>query len=347
MKKKKLLIATGNDGKLIEIKEFFADTVFDFIGLKDLKIKLQAPEENADTVEGNAILKAGYYAEKTGLLALADDTGLFINELNGWPGVKTARVAKSPRDRRQLVLKKMAGLEGERRSAIFITAMALYNPEQKSVFVTFGKKKGQIVGQESGDHRQGFGYDPIFYIKEKKKTYAQMRTKEKNELSHRGRALQMMKYHLEAVFGPRNIVVPIGLIIKDGKILMQLRGDPHRKEHHQKWEFPGGKIEVGESARGNLKRELKEETGYDVEVIKLLQHVGVDYSEGDYWHYQIYFLAYVCVIKGGNGKASDLEVLQTRWVEPDKVLQFDLLGNFGQIYEKLLPELKLILGLLK
>ena len=107
MKKKKLLVATTNIGKFKEIKSFLGDLPFQILSLNDLKKCPPAPLENKTTIFNNAILKAVYYAKRTGLISLADDSGLFIDALGGWPGVKSARIAKTDNARRRLVLKKM------------------------------------------------------------------------------------------------------------------------------------------------------------------------------------------------------------------------------------------------
>ncbi|MBD3311731.1 MAG: RdgB/HAM1 family non-canonical purine NTP pyrophosphatase [Candidatus Magasanikbacteria bacterium] len=343
----KILIATGNQGKFEEISSFLDNQSIDFISLQDIDTSIPEPEETEDTIEGNAILKAKYYANKTGYCALADDTGLFVDKLDGWPGVKTARIAGSDEERRSTLMKKMRGLQDTDRSASFQSALALFNPDEDSIFVAIGKKNGYIISEKESFEAVGMCYDPIFYIKEKHKTYSQMDVVEKNGLSHRGKALTMMKYHLDKSYGPRHIVVPIGILIKDKKVLMLLRNDPFRKEYHKKWEFPGGSMEIGESLLENIKREMREETGYNVNVEKFLPYVGVEDQAGKWWKYQVYLLPFLCSIKSGDGKFSDREAIESRWFGLDKVLDQDLIGLNDVLYKKILPELKKITKELK
>lgn len=136
----------------------------------------------------------------------------------------------------------------------------------------------------------------------------------------------------------KHVVVPVALIVRDGKLLMSLRNDPDRPEFHKKWEFPGGGVEVGEDVRGCLIREVREETGYAVEIIRLLQEVFVLYRPQ--YEYQVYLLPYVCAITGGDGNPDDAEVLDMKFLPLDEWLTMDLIGENLAMYKKLLPELK-------
>lgn len=191
----KVLIATTNEGKFKEIKKFLGDLSIDFISLKDLENKYKEPIEDQSTLEGNAILKAKYYAGKTGLISLADDGGLFIDALKGWPGVKSARIADNKTKRNQLILKKLKNKNWKKRTAQFKLTLALFDPLTKDLHLTYGETAGHIL-EKPVDSDNGFGYDPIFYVDEKKKAYVEMTMTEKNSCSHRGKALKRMKEFL-------------------------------------------------------------------------------------------------------------------------------------------------------
>lgn len=336
IEKKKLLIATSNQGKFEEIKQFLYDLPFELVNLKDLDKKIPEPEETEPTIESNAILKAKYYAEQTGLISLADDGGLFIDALDGWPGVKSARVSDTDDARVETVLEKMK--DKKNRGASFQVSLALYDPEKNKLFVSSGKTDGKILEEAFRGGINNYGFNPIFYITDIGKVYAEMTLQEKNSVSHRGKALLKIKYYLQHEYGSRNIVVPLALIIKDGKILSSVRNDPHRPKYHKKWEFPGGSVEIGEEIHENLIREVKEETGFEVEVVKMLQNIYVKYQED--LQYQVYLIPHVCKIVGGEEKFNDAEVLDMKFFEIDSLTDMPLIGENKEMYKKLLPELK-------
>lgn len=343
MKKRQLLLATGNAGKIKEMRAFLQTMPFDIVTLPDLSTPIPEPEETADDIEGNAILKATYYAKASGLLSLADDGGLFIDAMSGWPGVQSARIAESDEARNETVLDRMREIPKESRGAIFRSALALYDPLAEVLFVSHGETRGSILF-EPLEKKQGFGYDPIFFVDEMKKAYSQMSISEKNGSSHRGKALVKMKYHLQKTYGVQHIVVPFALIIKNKKVLMILRHDPHRLEYHLKWEFPGGGVEFGEQIHENVIRETKEETGLDVHIIKSLQHIGVEAQTYPTFSYQVYLIPYVCTVVGGVETAAEEEVADIRWFDLDEVLEYDLVGENKRMYQRLLPELKSVAG---
>ncbi len=334
MEAKKLLIATTNKGKLEEIRHFLGDLPFDLVGLEDLSLKIEEPEETGNTLEENAILKAKYYAEKTGLISLADDTGLFVAALDGWPGIKAARVGKDGLSRRENLLSELKNIKN--REAFFEACISVYDPEKGTVFTSIGKIEGNILESERGD--SGYDYDSVFEVKGEARTFAEMTVQEKNSFSHRSKALLKTKHYLQNVYSTKHIVVPCGIIIKNGKMLSALRNDPHRPDFHRKWELPGGRVELGENIAGNLVREIKEETGYDVEIVEMLNHIEVDWSEK--LGYQIYLIPHVCKIVGGDGKYSDAEILDIEFVEPDKIFDRELLGNDPIMLKKVLPRVK-------
>jgi len=188
----KLLFASSNEHKITEIRQLLPEG-FELISLAEAGFHEEIPE-TADTIQGNALLKAQFIADKQALACFADDTGLVIPSLNGEPGVYSARYAGPARDANDnmdLVLKKLKGTEN--RSAYFITVIALWINNEMHVFE--GKVEGTILEEKRGT--QGFGYDPIFQPEGFDRTFAEMTSAEKNSLSHRGRALKQMMEFLE------------------------------------------------------------------------------------------------------------------------------------------------------
>lgn len=334
---RELLIATTNPGKIAEIKAFLSTMPFKLITLADLPNKIEAPVEDAGSVDGNALIKARYYAAKTGHLTLADDAGLFLNAFGGWPGAEAAYVTgENPDEKMDLILEKLSGKTD--RSAYWEAVMALVDPDSKVELLTHGETVGEILEVKQGTG--GHGYDPIFRVADSQKTYAEMSLVEKNSVSHRGKALIRIKHHLQNTYVAKHIVVPCALIIKDGKILMNKRNDPHRPDYHGKWEFPGGKIELHETIHDNVIREVQEEVGYDVEIVKLLQHIAVESQVQKTYAYQVILIPYVCKIIGGELKPSDEEVMATDWFDLDDVLNHELIGENARMYTTFLPELR-------
>ena len=186
----KIVLATGNKNKIKEIKEKFSSPgLLEISSFQELDT-IPEIDENASTFEGNALIKAEAICRLTGLPAMADDSGLVIDALNGEPGVYSARYGGenlSDTEKNELVLSKMEGVPGEERSARFICAIAIALPDGKR-FTVEGVCEGLISSKPHGTN--GFGYDPIFYISEKDKTMAQLTSEEKNIISHRGRALE-------------------------------------------------------------------------------------------------------------------------------------------------------------
>ncbi len=184
---KKLLAATSNEGKVKEIKKVLGDLSFEILSLKDAGIDLEV-EETGKTFKENAILKAKEYALESGLLTLADDSGLEIDALGGKPGVYSARFLpeKSWPKKNQAVLEMMKRVLEEKRGARFVCVVAIASPD--GVKTTEGVMEGKISYGLKG--KNGFGYDPIFIPKGFKKTNAELTADEKNEISHRGKALR-------------------------------------------------------------------------------------------------------------------------------------------------------------
>jgi len=183
----KILLATRNRDKISEIEEILFGLDLEILTVNDFP---DLPEviENKTTLTGNAEKKALESAEFTGIPTLADDTGLFVEALNGAPGVYSSRYAGencSYKDNRTKMLNEMQGIN--HRKAQFKTVVAFAFPG-KLIATAEGIVAGEITEMEIGD--QGFGYDSIFRVKETGKTYAEMSDREKNMISHRARAFQ-------------------------------------------------------------------------------------------------------------------------------------------------------------
>ena len=182
---KKLVFATNNAHKLSEVRAMVGDT-FEILNLEDLGCHDDIPE-TAETLSGNALMKAEYIAEKFHVDCFADDTGLVVEALGGAPGVHTARYAYPDRHDPVANTKKLLSeLEGKTdRRAAFITAIALIIGGQKHLFE--GRVDGFIATEERGT--EGFGYDPVFIPEDTGKTFAELGVDAKNKISHRARAI--------------------------------------------------------------------------------------------------------------------------------------------------------------
>jgi XTP/dITP diphosphohydrolase len=183
----KLVFASNNKNKIAEIQQQVGSQ-FQIVSLEDIGCFVDIPE-TAETIEGNAILKANYVTENFGLPCFADDTGLEIEALNNEPGVYSARYAgeqKNPEDNMSLVLQKLASQVN--RKAQFKTIIALNIDNEQHLFE--GIVKGEITTEKSGN--MGFGYDPIFQPVGFSTTFAEMSMEQKSIISHRGIAVQKL-----------------------------------------------------------------------------------------------------------------------------------------------------------
>jgi len=194
----KLVLATHNKDKIKEIKALLQELPITILTFEDVG-GLPEVIEDRDTLEGNAEKKAQEIYQETGLPAMADDTGLFVHALNGEPGVFSSRYAGENvtyADNRHLLMKNMKNIPVEQRDAEFKTVIVLVMNEQVK-YIVEGSCPGYIGFEEKGD--MGFGYDPIFYLQESGKSFAELTIEEKNEISHRGRALKKIKKVLEKI----------------------------------------------------------------------------------------------------------------------------------------------------
>ncbi|MBU5459472.1 XTP/dITP diphosphatase [Anaerostipes sp. MSJ-23] len=190
--KPRLIFATGNEGKMREIRQILADSGYEILSMKEAGVDLDIVEDGT-TFEENALIKAKAVMEATGELTLADDSGLEIDAFGGEPGVYSSRYLGEDTpytEKNQVILDRMKDVPEEKRGARFVCVIAAVFPDGQTR-TTRGTMEG-IIGYESNGEN-GFGYDPIFYLPELKKYSAQLSSDEKNQLSHRGQALRKMK----------------------------------------------------------------------------------------------------------------------------------------------------------
>ena len=191
---KKIVLSTDNKNKLREIKEILADLDIEIFGKSEIDGLDFEVVEDGETLYDNALKKADAMAKGVDLTVLADDTGLFVNALDGEPGVHSARYASEHDDKknREKLLKNLEGKED--RSAYFKTQIILID-SKKNIISIEGVCEGKISEVERGDN--GFGYDSIFIPDGFDETFAEMSHEEKNEISHRARALKNLREKLE------------------------------------------------------------------------------------------------------------------------------------------------------
>jgi XTP/dITP diphosphohydrolase len=185
----KLLLATNNKGKAREYRSLLSGVPFELVTPDEVGIKTEV-EEVGESFEENARLKATTLAAESQLLSLADDSGLEVDALGGEPGALSARYAgegASDGDRVSYLLTKLEGVPKEKRAARFRCVIAIATPEG-DIELCSGECDGIIAFEPKG--KRGFGYDPIFYLPELKKTMAELPPEEKNRISHRGRAAE-------------------------------------------------------------------------------------------------------------------------------------------------------------
>ena len=213
----KILLATTNPHKLEEIKQVFdhcnnenvnEKLDVDFVLLGDIGKDIKEPVEDEETFEGNAILKARYYAQETGYPCLADDSGLEVDSLDGAPGIYSARYSGVEGGREivdvennKKLMKELAGKSADDRVGRFVCAMAYVEPITGQGVVVRGKFEGRIILDKEADDQNaihqgrganGFGYDPLFWLEDTKCSSAELTPEQKNARSHRGDASRLM-----------------------------------------------------------------------------------------------------------------------------------------------------------
>lgn len=197
-KEMRIIFATGNEGKMREIRMIMEDLGLEILSMKEAGLKADV-EENGTTFEENAVIKAKGIAALCDDIVLADDSGLEIDALNKEPGVLSARYMGEDTDyhiKNNNLIERLEGVPEEARTARFVCAIAAALPDG-SVLETKAAMEGRIGYEERGEN--GFGYDPIFMLPEYGLSTAEISPELKNELSHRGIALRLMKEKLKEV----------------------------------------------------------------------------------------------------------------------------------------------------
>jgi len=197
---RRIIFATTNQGKMREIREIMSDFPAEFISLREAGIDADIVE-NGSSFEENAVIKAETISRMTGDIVLADDSGLEIDYLNKEPGIYSARYMgedTSYHIKNGSLLSRLEGVPDEKRTARFVCAVAAAFPDRDTVTVR-GTIEGAIAHREEGEN--GFGYDPIFWLPDRKCTTASLAPEEKNLISHRGEALKKIRPYLEEYLG--------------------------------------------------------------------------------------------------------------------------------------------------
>lgn len=190
---RRLVVATRNPGKAREVAQALSDLPLEIVSLESYPAAPEV-EETGSTFTENASLKARAYADFTGELTLADDSGLVVDALDGAPGVYSSRFAPDDLERNLRLLKQLEHVPDEARTARFVCAIAVAEPGGR-VWTCEGTVEGLIARAMRGSH--GFGYDPIFYLPELGKHMAELAPEQKNAISHRGKALACAREFLE------------------------------------------------------------------------------------------------------------------------------------------------------
>jgi XTP/dITP diphosphohydrolase len=194
----RLLVATTNAGKLREIRSLLAGAPVELTTLRDLE-PIEEPEETGATFEDNARLKALYYADRSGLTTVAEDSGLVVDGMNGEPGVRSARFVRpdaSYPERFAEIFRRLNGPPAHNRAARFVCALAVAD-SGRIVYEARGTVEGEIAHEPRGAH--GFGYDPIFYYPPYGSTLADVGEDEKLAVAHRGQAFRALAAWLRRV----------------------------------------------------------------------------------------------------------------------------------------------------
>lgn len=195
----KFIIATNNKKKLKEMSAILGDLGVEAVSLAEAGVESDV-EETGTTFEENSRLKAVAAMEKSGLPAIADDSGLEVDALGGEPGIYSARyggdLCADDKERYEYLLKNMENVPDGKRSARFVSVITCIFPDGREV-VARGEIEGEILRAPFGEG--GFGYDPIFFVREENMTTAEMSAERKNEISHRARSLQIMSKKLKEI----------------------------------------------------------------------------------------------------------------------------------------------------
>ena len=194
----KLVAATHNKGKLAELEEMLGD-ICEVIPVSDFTDV--EPEENGDSFEENARIKAKAAFLASGLPSFGDDSGLCVDALGGAPGIYSSRYAENAEKRNAKLIAALADVPEEKRTAKFVCHIVYLDGERE--FAVSGECKGRILFEPTGNG--GFGYDPVFFSDDLGKPFGLASSEEKDEVSHRGRAVGMLKKKLKEIFGKEHI----------------------------------------------------------------------------------------------------------------------------------------------
>lgn len=200
---KKIIFATGNNGKMKEIREILGDLPYEVLSMKEAGILVDIVEDGT-SFEENALIKARAVAEASGEIAMADDSGLEVDFLEKAPGIYSARFLgeeTSYEIKNQYILDKLKDVPEAERTARFVCAIAIVFPDGKSE-IRRATIEGRIAYEAAGEN--GFGYDPIFYVPEFNLTTAQLTMEQKNKISHRAKALSAIKREVLCADGEGN-----------------------------------------------------------------------------------------------------------------------------------------------
>ncbi|MGK7872720.1 MAG: RdgB/HAM1 family non-canonical purine NTP pyrophosphatase [Xenococcaceae cyanobacterium] len=189
---RKLIVATSNPGKLREMQKYLTSLDWE-LQLKPDELEI---EETGDTFMANACLKASQVASSVREWAIADDSGLAVDALNGAPGIYSARYGKTDQERIERLLRELG--DTDNRQAQFVCAVAISRPDGSIALQTEGICRGEILKAPRG--AGGFGYDPIFYVPQQQQTFAQMMPELKLQLSHRGKAFEALIPQLRRIW---------------------------------------------------------------------------------------------------------------------------------------------------
>jgi XTP/dITP diphosphohydrolase len=201
---KEIVIATKNKGKAKEFEKLFSAHGFQVKTLLDYP-EIEEVEETGTTFEENAVLKAEAVSKQLNRAVIGDDSGLIVDALEGRPGIYSARYAgaeKSDEANLVKVLNELNHIPDEKRTARFYCALAVAIPGQ-STYTVCGTCEGEILKEKRGTN--GFGYDPIFYVYEKKRAMAELSSEEKNSISHRAKALEKLGQAMGSIFSDVSI----------------------------------------------------------------------------------------------------------------------------------------------
>lgn len=194
--KRKLVISTGNQHKVEEIKDILSDLKIEVVSKKDIGLEDLKVVEDGETLESNSLKKARAISKDIDYMVIADDSGLFVDVLGGEPGIYSSRYAGEEGNydkNNKKILRELRNVSMENRDAKFKTIIALITEDKKEILV-YGECKGKIALDESG--KKGFGYDPIFIPLGYEKTFGELGEEEKNKISHRANALKNLKVEL-------------------------------------------------------------------------------------------------------------------------------------------------------